>query len=438
MRSASRIVALSLVFFSAAAAEAGPFDLYGFGARAIAMGGAATASADDHTAVFYNPANLVVRKKIHLGADFLITVPNLSIRLDGDPNRPNPVEANRFAGIGLGVLFPLGGKINYRLAFGMVLYIPTAHLLRIDALDPLVPRWYIWDSLADKLQIILGIGGQVTDWLSIGVGAQSLASIDGDVVVDVDPINETLPTRDINTQIFNTASPIAGLRLGPFYGLTFGFCWRAALAVEFSLPLTLDFGDAMDVLFVVKGDALYTPHTLSFGLGWQIPDTGWSLNAETRLALWSLAPDPSLQFEMQLSGEVIEAFGIGDALDFVAGPSAFPQLKDVWSLHVGGEVWATDHVVGRAGYSYRPTPVPPQTGLTNYVDNDAHTVSAGFGLTYPDPLNLDDDPITVEITAAYTILPDRTVVKQSASDPVGPYTHGGNILGFSFTVRHDF
>jgi len=427
-----------LVLLTSAPAMAGPFDLFGFGARAIAMGGAATASADDYTAVFYNPANLVTRKTIHLGADFLTTVPNLNITLD-DPDRGGvPIETDSFSGLGLGVLFPLGGKIDYRIAFGLVLYIPTDELLRVDAVDPQVPRWYIWDSLADKLQILFGIGGEISDWLAVGIGAQSLATIQGDARVGVDPINEVLPERDLKIDIINTASAIAGLRLGPFYGLSFGFTWRSALEIEFSLPIQLDFGEALDVALVARGRALYTPHILNFGLAWAVPETGWMINAETRYWLWSHAPDPSLQFDLDISGELLAAFGVGDAFNFTAGPSAFPQLNDVFSVHVGAEYWATENVVGRAGYNFRPTPVPSQTGLTNYVDTDSHTISAGIGVTYPDPLNLDDHPVTFEFTGAYSLFPDTRTEKLSAADPIGPYSAGGSILTFSATLRHDF
>lgn len=438
MNRLSHSLVVVLMLLSSATAQAGPFDLFGFGARAIAMGGAATASADDYTAVFYNPANLVTRKTIHLGADFLTTVPNLTITLDDPDGGVSPIQTDSFSGLGLGVLFPLGGKIDYRIAFGLVLYIPTDELLRVDAVDPLVPRWYIWDSLADKLQILFGIGGEITDWLAVGIGAQSLASIEGDVNVAVDPINEVLPERDLKIDIINTASAIAGLRLGPFYGLSFGFTWRSALEIEFSLPIELDFGEALDVTLVARGRALYTPHILNFGLAWAIPETGWMINAETRYWMWSHAPDPSLQFELDISGELMAAFGVGDAFNFTAGPSAFPVLRDVFSVHMGAEYWATENVVGRAGYNFRPTPVPTQTGLTNYVDTDSHTVSAGIGVTYPDPLNLDDHPVTFEFTGAYSIFPDSRTEKDSVADPIGHFSAGGSILTFSATLRHDF
>ncbi len=435
-------LALCAVIASPLPARAGSFDLFGFGARSIGLGGAGTATADDYTSVFYNPANLVNRKAIHLGAEVLTTIPSLRITLDDPTGETAPIEADSFSGLGLGVLFPLGGKIDYRLAFGLVIYFPTDSLIRIDAVDPLVPRWYVWDTLADKLQILLGVGVELTDWLSLGIGAQSLANIEGRTDFGVDPVNEVFPHRDIRVNIINTAAPIAGLRLGPFggpfEGLRFGVSWRAALQIAFQLPISLDFGELLDVALIVDGQALYTPHTLSFAAAWDIPDTAWMVSLEGRWWGWSGAPDPALDLDLDIAGELIEALGLGEAIDFVPGPSVFPQLRDTWSVHAGAEVWANEHIVGRAGYSFRQTPVPPQPGVSNYVDNDAHTISVGLGLTHPDPLNLDEHPVTFEVSAAYSLLPSTRTEKESASDPVGSYEHGGSILSLSFSLRHDF
>ena len=53
----SPLVAVLLLLF-ASSAWAGGFNIYEMGSRATALGGAFTATADDATAVFYNPAGL--------------------------------------------------------------------------------------------------------------------------------------------------------------------------------------------------------------------------------------------------------------------------------------------------------------------------------------------------------------------------------------------
>lgn len=432
------IVAVATTFLlQAPPAVAGPFDVFGFGSRAISMGGAVTAIADDYTAIFYNPANLVLRKKVHLGAEFLTSIPDLSIAL-ADSGSRQPVEADGFSGLGLGVLFPLGGLVDYRFAFGIVLYLPTDQLLRVDGLDPIIPRWFLWDSLADKLQILLGVGGEIFDWLSVGVGFQSLASMNGAADIGVDLINEELNYRDMKVEIANTVAPIVGLHIGPLYGLSFGFSWRSHLQVDFFLPINFDFGDTLDINLITEGRSLYTPHTLSFGLAWDIFETGWLVAFDARYNLWSNAPDPALFFGLDITGDIVVALDAEEVFDLVPGPSGLTGFADTWSFHSGVEYQPSDLITGRLGYQFRDSPLPDQTGLSNYVDNDSHTLSAGFGLTFPDPLNLDDEPATIEITAAYTVLPDEETVKDSDADPIGDYIAGGEILTLNFTLRHDF
>jgi len=61
------------------------FRTYGFGARAVAMGGAMTGHVDDFTATFYNPAGLVRNR----GSDFTIGVQYVDI--DVGATNPSPV-----------------------------------------------------------------------------------------------------------------------------------------------------------------------------------------------------------------------------------------------------------------------------------------------------------------------------------------------------------
>ena len=66
------------------------------------------------------------------------------------------------------------------------------------------------------------------------------------------------------------------------------------------------------------------------------------------------------------------------------------------------------------GYGFVPTPVPDQTGITNYMDSDRHVVSAGVGLRYfprsaPGPINIDlggqyQQLVTRTVPPAWTLI----------------------------------
>ncbi|MBN1947093.1 MAG: outer membrane protein transport protein [Bradymonadales bacterium] len=419
-------------------AAAGPFDLFGFGTRTIGMGQAITAVADDYTATFYNPANLVLRKDIRLGAEFLLGLSALEIDLDQPSADHTPIEPETYAGFTLGLLFPLGGKVAYRFAIGAALHLPTEQILRIESYDPLVPRWYLADSLVHKFHFLLGLGFEATRWLSVGVGFQALASIMGETEIDVDWVNEEFTYRTLRSELHLTMSPVVGLRLTPFDRLTVGLSWRGEMELEFRQPIHFDFGEALDTTLVASGHALYTPHVLSLGLAYQVIERRWLASLELRRAFWSQAPDPALYFALDMSGRLLEGLGAEGDFDFLPGPSGLPGFRDILTVHVGSELTLGRHLLARMGYHYRPTPLPQQVGLSNYVDGDAHTLGAGIGIRFADPLEIDQSPISIELSGALSILPEQQIEKLSGSDPVGDYTCQGQIGTLSITIQGSY
>ena len=59
-----------------------------------------------------------------------------------------------------------------------------------------------------------------------------------------------------------------------------------------------------------------------------------------------------------------------------------PAFRDVFTVRAGAEMWVTDHLALRAGAGFFPSPMPPQTGRYNYVDNDLFLYSLGAGTRF--------------------------------------------------------
>ena len=59
-----------------------------------------------------------------------------------------------------------------------------------------------------------------------------------------------------------------------------------------------------------------------------------------------------------------------------------PRFDDVWTVRGGAEWWVVDWAAIRAGAGYFPSPMPPQTGRYNYVDNDLVLYSLGAGFRW--------------------------------------------------------
>jgi long-chain fatty acid transport protein len=92
----------------------------------------------------------------------------------------------------------------------------------------------------------------------------------------------------------------------------------------------------------------------------------------------------------------------------------------------------------RAGYVYQRSPVPPQTGTTNYIDTDRHTVSLGAGLTLNAPGSVLKGSVTLDVHGAFSVLPDRVTLKQNPADFVGDYTAGGSMINVGTTLTAVF
>lgn len=439
MKRLSLLVLLSLTLV-AQPAYGGVFDIFGFGSRNIAMGNAATASADDHTAVFYNPGSLTRRKVIQLGATFVTMLNGLDIKESVPPADANleAVQAQTQMGLSLGVLFPLGGRIDNRVAFGLGVYVPLGGIIRIQSLDPSTPRWFLYNSLPDKLQIVLGAAFELTDWVSLGFGIQSLAELDGDVDLEIDLGNGRLSRRDVVVQLINTAAPIVGLDFRPAKGLTLGVTYRAALELLYTLPLFFDLGDGLNIDVAIRGVDLYTPHQLSVGGAYTLEaPMPLTLSLDATLSLWSLAPDPSLEVAVTIGGDLPEGLGLEDVLTLEPGPTPAPGFNNSLTVRVGAEIQPTDWLFVRTGYFWRQSALDRQDNVTSFLDSDAHVASLGAAFTFPDPLEINDRPVIFDLVAQFVIHPEDTAQKQPGN-PVGPVTYGGVFYTLGATIRHDF
>ena len=91
----------------------------------------------------------------------------------------------------------------------------------------------------------------------------------------------------------------------------------------------------------------------------------------------------------------------------------------------------------RGGYFFRPTPVPDQDSLANFVDSHTHVFSAGLGITGFDFTKILTRPISFDAYFQAHVLQPRDVVKALPNDPTGDYRISGYVLcgGGMLTVR---
>ena len=436
-------------------ARASIYDIFGFNARGVGMGGAMTANADDYTGTFYNPAALTRRTTPVFGGGMLVTVPRLDVTrtlpvcLDGTQacgarygtawSDRDTVLPEPFVGFVLGWSIPLGGVFKYKLAIGVSLFVPSINLVRGEGLDPQTPQFYMYQNLHDQLVLLVAVAYRPLPWLSFGVGAQILADVHGRAAFTLDILNGTIGRQDLEVELAPKAAATAGLHFRPIPALEIGVSYRQELALEFRLPADFVLSSAASLRLGVDGTLLYTPHTISFGVSYHFEKQRLTLSLAADYALWSLAPDPTVRVSVDIQGELVRTLGLQDTLD-ISSESAGVDLRfrDTVSPRFGLEWGALPWLDLQLGYFYRPSPASRATGPNNHLDNDVHAFSFGTAFLVNDPFRKGDHPIRIGLSHQLGWLPNRTIHKASAQDPVGDLQHGGLTYALSLSVDYTY
>lgn len=436
-----KALAVAVAAFVAAPAEANTFETLGFGPRAVAMGDAVTADANDYTATWYNPANLVTRKDVNFGLTFDFQRLASQIQLQ-NPSSPTGLDCSQCSppntiGYSLGLVFPLGGKVKDHVAIGLGLYLPSQNLLETIAPDPNQPFWYMYTGSPDRIITVVGVGIRIVDELSIGVGVQALADLVGSgTTVSLDLFSKSVTARQLDSHLETRAAPLAGIRFAPFPWLRFGASYRYYMQLIYNIPANVNLQGIGALDFTVSGVALYSPHTFNFGVAYD-PIPNLTLTADANYQLWSQAPTPYMSLVEGLSGPVLNALGLGTAFN-VQSQQSPPGFTDTINGHLGAEYRVFDNLALRAGVFYKPTPVPQQDAAeTNILDGDTVGAGLGVGFAFADPLEVFQAPIKVDVAAQGQLILSRNANK-AKTDTVPPYTYSAQTYALTAGVRYDF
>ncbi len=439
------VVAALLTLWPVSALASGPFELFGFNPRAKAMGGAQTTAANDYTAAFYNPALLTRRESLNFGASIHLVYPNAHIELaeplaEDSPYQPNLPQPE--AGLAVGIDFPVGGKLADHLALGIGIYLPAFEISRVRIPDPAVPHYYLYENGPSRMEVMPAVAVRWFDWLSTGVGLRATGALVGPTNYRIDPVAGTVGRREFDTGLRYVIAPTLGLVLGPFWGVRVGAAYRGSLAMPIDFPTHIEI-DGLQASTDIKFSAIniYSPHTASVGISWELLESALVLSLDLQYQRWSDAPDPSVQFLIDAEGEDLDRLGIGDSLDIPApgmGRDVVPGFQDTYTPRLGVEYAPIDMLRVRAGYFFQPSHVPDQTSGSNYVDNSAHVLSSGVGVVVADPLEFFARPITIDASASVHVLAERAVSKIDGNDPVGDWSAGGQLYDFAISIMYDY
>jgi len=386
-----------LILLFGGQAWAGAFDVFGTGPRAIAMGGAYSAIGEDISGLYYNVGALTQVHRLHAEFGYSYGEPSLTINgvsQDLDQNK----------GVHYGAIFSTT-MLDHRISGGANIFIPDDHVMRFLVLPNNQPHEPLTANANHSVVCLVGGAVEVFKWMSVGGGINILGGNKGGINVT---IHENSPSvGGLASQINSLFAPIAGLWFKPTSWLRIGAGYREKLVMELDLPNTIRIpplsgfeGGGVPILRESELTVLaytwshFSPRAFELGVAAE-PTDRLLFSANLTYMQWSAMATDAPATYVYVTG------GLADIFPTMIGPlPPAPDFHDTLTPSFGfeGRPILDDHwrLDLRAGYRYRPTPVPDETGYNNYLDSNTHIFSSGIGLTasqfseiFPRPLSLD-------------------------------------------------
>jgi hypothetical protein len=429
------------------AARANPLDVFGFGSRETAMGGAVSADVSDFSACYYNPAGLARAHGLEVSVGYFRA--DQSLYMNGHNSGVDPVK-----GMVGGAVVP--GKIfDLPFAVGVGFHIPDNWLTRVRALPQDQPRWELYDNRAQRLWFGVDAAISPFPWLQIGGGvtfmAATKATLDISGHIDLETPTDSSLRHQVDADLTMIAYPAFGARIEASKNLAFALVYRGQFSMDLNVGANVNAGvgvgragDLTVLALALQTDTIdaFLPQQAVAGVSWK-PSDDLHANLDATWVNWSAYEPPVSKIATQLNVPPPKGgWPLGIKPPTVPGPTVILpiQIHDVVVPHLGVEWRAlarpTWEGFVRGGYEYARSPIGAQTGPTNYVDRDRHSISAGLGVRLLAPARLLPGDVRLDAHAQWSILPTETTTKLDASDPVGDYTAGGHIwnVGFMATV----
>ena len=407
---------LSVFLCSGLSAHAAGFaDTWGFGSRAVSLGGAFTAVADDYSAAYYNPAGLAMSSRNYFTLDYMYTSPKIKVEdtqgndlVITNPNgsvRTNPTEY-RGSSRGLNLSIPiigLGINVNdivnmpINVQFGMAISMPERSdtMYRIYSYPVDQPHFLRYGDNIDRIHAAMSLGIECwKDLVYIGIGAQTM--LYGDGMIYVDGLNTTEANGEAVSEVKQSnllkMDPLAGIMVTPLNKkLKIGFTFRDKEQVEIDpLPtlITAIGSPFQGNIGIVMGlYAFYTPREYSLGASYDFDFL--LVSAEADYQEWS---NYKVMPEETVNELTKTAF------------ANMPDFKNTINYRLGVEWRINKNANVSLGYCHQPTPVPNQSGVvSNYIDLDKDIFSLGGKYTFNVPFALNK-PMSIGAMLSYQLL----------------------------------
>ncbi|MCX5859817.1 MAG: outer membrane protein transport protein [Proteobacteria bacterium] len=443
---------LSGLVFSFSRAQADTFDVYGCGARGMAMGNSLLTLADDPCAFYYNPARAPMIDQYFLVGyngvwdQLYIDTQNPETKPSGDIPNTHGVVVGLASGLGI-PKFRLGAVI-----YSPVNRLQLQHSFYTDASEYFMTNRLYFSLIGDVTQvqtIIVGGGYQLFPSFSLGLGfSVSIATHLVEPVYYPNMVKVFSQDKggmedmylSMNSYQTNDISPVLGLYFRASQMIRLGVSYRGATVfpIKGEARVRIRLGDLelpenRDDYFTQKIDTylFYSPDKIAGSVG--------------------LVLSPTLNLELGI--DWFRWSGYRNTQNIGMSLADDPPVRDSANLRIGVEKQDEKERRFWAGIIYAPSPVPAQIRRQNLVDNDR--VAFSFGVGYPVSfwgitirgdvgcqwqhlIRREVNKIDIDTPGARDYL-DADPSTENIENPGYPgYTSGGNLIAVQTTVNYNF
>ncbi len=403
------------------------------------------------------------------------------------------------SGVQFGIVLP----VWHVMAIGITGYLPSDALMRVSVADPSIPYYVMFADRNNRFAVSPALSIHPMQGLYLGVGAQVMAGIQADATLsthanvsafsseegapavdaqiqaDIDQLDVAItPDLRLNGGLIIDASLLSKSRdpdkVTRLQRHAIGLSWRGVWLANTNAHVTANvtgqvkFDDETLLLSQLVEEpialdiaglqAFFNPPQAAFGLRTGFGDVRDGTNtlestprvqltADATWTQWSSFQETTAP-AMEL---VIESLEGVEMSANVGQDYGSPKFKDTISYRAGMQIATGSfltkpaiqdmQVKVRMGAQWVPTPVPAQTGKTNYMDSDRVVGTGGLGFEIGRLAPFDglppvtQGPISLDIGGQYHYLLPRTQVKDedliqdSNGDGIPEYIQGYPLSG---------
>ncbi len=397
MRIVRGLAVLVVLVFAAGSASAAGFRLPEAGAKAMGMGFAFTAQANDPSAIYFNPAGITQLE----GQNFMAGVTYINEK-GGEFTGSTPLTGGAtVTETQKDLTFWVPNaywtmKASPSLSFGVGVFSPFGLGQEYENRNTSIFRNQITKIELRTLVVNPTIAWQVNEVLSIGAGIDFMW---GNAKLDKTPVIPGVGTFKVHLEGDGTAWGYNfGLLLKPTKAMRVGFNYRSPFVLE------IKDGDVTAVDNSFNLNAIGVPGSSKANATIRMPATATLGAACTFLEKFTVEVDADWTFWSTFNSLPITN------LNSAALSSNTPKnWKDVVAIRVGGEYRVIDPLALRLGFAYDPTPVPAQTMGPELPDADRLNYTAGIGYKFKN--------WTVDASYFFLKKKDRTVSNINQNGP---------------------